>query len=34
MRTGKSGDQSWSDAAGQVAKRLDAWGKKNVGRLN
>jgi hypothetical protein len=27
------GDESWGDAAGQLAKRLDAWGKENAQRL-
>jgi hypothetical protein len=27
------GDESWSDAAGKLAKRLDSWGRENAQRL-
>lgn len=27
------GNESWSDAAGRLAKRLDAWGRENAARL-
>jgi hypothetical protein len=27
------GDESWTDAAGRLAKRLDGWGRENAERL-